>query len=847
MRGLVWELAYAARRLAKVPTFTLLCVLTIAVGMAAVTCVYSVMSAILLKPYPYKEPERLVKVFLAYSDIPESRAALRDKGTPTWCILDWREHCSSFESIAALGNVSNLTMRAEGTFPERAFSVGVTGNFFSTIGVGAHLGRTLLPEDSESGAARVVVLSHEFWSRRFGADPGIVGKTIVFNNESFAVVGVLSKALLPRKRVGRDEYMEPQVWLPLNEPEFQRQDSPSLWRNDWEVFARLRADSTMRQAKEQLAAATERLRNANSIHDYTPSGASPGVVIHALPLQEYTAQSFQGLFYLVLAIAALVLLIASVNVANYLLARALQTNRETNIRAALGARLSSLARLVVAESVIICFIGGGLGLLAAYAFTPAAIGLLPSLFPRANEITVDLNVLCAVFVLIVFTALICAILPMARLRKLDLQSVLKEGGNASSPGRRPALLRDALVVLESGAALLVLFCAVNLSDHFLHAMRADVGFNATRVISMEVALEDGASSAQFCENVVGAIAALPDVESAASSCFLPMARGRGATYRVVGVQHEADLPTSLYNAVSVDYFKTLGIPLKEGRLLRPEDEKNRNPVVVVDEEFQQRWFPGSSPLGAQVEVRANFPEFKKPPIFTVVGVVGRVAYYPGDLVRASDRVQEKTTPSGFSYCGQLYLPESFESNSNKFIVVRTKTRDPYAVLPSIQKAIFDLYPERSIYSVRTLSELRQQMLSVERTLTALIGTLAATGVLLAATGCHSSIAYRVAQRRQEFGVRIALGATPFAIAATALRHAAFLVVLGGLLAASVIVGCILFGLEQCTAGVVEHQGDRTWILLSVSIAFLIAMGSMSAYFPAQSASRIDPMRALRQE
>jgi predicted permease len=830
MRQLIAELPYAIRRLAKAPLFTLVCVLTIAIGMGAVTCVYSVVDGVLLKPYPYRNPDRVVKLYLAAE-------GQEWTGSPTYCLLKWRDHCSAFESVAVLATARGFNLYTPDGGAERVFGARVTGNFFSTLGVDAEIGRTLLPEESALGSARVVVLGNGYWKRRFGSDPGILGQTLVFDNIPREVVGVLKDVPLPEVSIDSHATQQPEIWVPFNDTDFLKPED--LWRSQWDVYARLSRDATQQLAVDQMAAVTEQaLKEAE---ERGQTGEQPTITGHAVPILEYTTRNFQSYLWTIFGTALTVLLIATSNAANLFMARSMEMHRDTTIRSALGASPSSLMRLVILETTLVSLAGGALGALFAYAAMPAVVHLWPNL-PRVDQVAIDARVLAATFAIALATGLLCGVAPSLRLRKNDLQSVLKEGGRSASAGKGRNILRNALVIGEVAIALLVVFCAAFFSIWLIKDSQIETGFETDRILTMRFELRDSKGHDEIIrliETINDGVAALPDIESSAFLLNLPLASYSGISYEVVGVnatEAEAEpgdgRPACQFNGVTSDYFRTLGVPLLSGRLFTPTDTPTSPPVMIVDQRFEDRLFNGGSAIGAQVKLYGALLA----DTYTIVGVVGHARTFLHDSEDSGD------------YNDQIYIPLQFAPNPQMYFAVRTTVDDPYRTLPAVRGAIAELYPNQPIYSVESMEDIHSRTLKGLRGLAIPSLAFALVGMSLAALGCYSVMAYRVTQRRHEIGTRMALGATPSRILALIMKQSLVL------LASGSVMGTLLVGTTAFVPYLTNNQiklfqpwEAESWWILGLSLVALTALISISGFLSARKAARIDPLIALRED
>jgi len=857
MRGFLQDIAYAARRLAKAPAFTLVAVFTIAVGMGAVTGVYSVIDGVLLKPLPYRDPDNLLRLHLGWLEKGKTDSGTSDFGTPYWALLDWRENCTAFESIAVRGVVRGFNHSASEAPVERVLGARVTGNFFSTLGVNACVGRTLLPEESVDGAARVVLLSHGYWKRRFGADPAVVGTTQLYDGVPRVVVGVLQNVPMPKCWVQGGQFLQPEIYVPINERDFYKQDAQNLWNSEATVYARLKPGFTLQQAREQLASSGRRLYETPGHPDYfDPAPGREGRVIGvATPLQEAIGAPFAPYLWVIFGTAVMVLLIACANTANLFLARAAETRRETTIRSALGAPPLSLVRLVLVETTLVALVGSAFGILAAYAAMPALLFMLPPFIPRTEEVGIDPRVVGATFAFALGTGFVCGLAPSLRVFRPDLQSLMKQGGRSTSSGRSHNLFRNGLVVVEIAIALVVLFGAGLFSKVLVHSMTVETGFEEKRLLTAQLELRDVKDDADICrftEQVLERIEALPEVKAASFSYYVPLADSQNTLYRVYGVpdcpEDKSMWPIGSFNTVTPCYFKALGIPLRRGRTFERTDTADAEPVVIVDADFERRWFPGKSALGATVEIEGTL----KARLFRVVGVVGHVKNW----LMEPDPEDNKGW-GGREFRGQLYVPQAFMPTRSLFLTVRTRQEDPYVALPSVRKAVASLYPDQPVYAVRNMEEVRARAMALEKGLAVPSTCFAVVGLVLAAVGCYSVMACRVAQRRHEIGTRMALGATPARIVLAVMRQACTLILAGCVLGSIAVVAAAagtryvdslrMDGSGEILAIFVRQIAPQIWLFAAGSVVALACVVSVSAFLSAWKAARLDPILVLREE
>lgn len=800
-RSWVWleqlgqDVRYALRQLRRSPGFAAVAILTLAVGSGANTAIFSLVNSLVLKPLAYDEPGQLVQIW-------ESQAASPTNPVSPGVFFDWRTQATTMDSLAAFREIDlNLTGAGE---PERISGLRTTADGLRVLRARPLLGRTFAEDEDQPGKAAVIVLTHELWQRRFGSDAGIVGRTIQLNEAPVTVIGVLPPGFLPR---AQDEFVVPYVFDPT-------------WRelrgaHFLQVMGRAKPGVPLAQARAELAAIYGR---SQALFPAWKKGWSMKVV----PLQEQFVGEVKPALLLLLAAAAVVLLVACTNVANLLLAKASARQREIAVRAALGASRGRIIRQLLAESVLLSLLGAGLGLALAFWSVAGLRHFVGAMnLARAHEIAVDGRVLGATLLVTLVTGVAFGLAPALQASRFSLIAALQDATRGSSTGG--GRLRQTLIVAEVALAFVLLVGAGLLLNSFRRLTQVPSGFAPEQALTMQLSLPAkkypiNASRAAFFRQILARIEALPGVDSAAVSAALPLTGGvPNSFFKVAGRAGMAE-PGYLadHDFGTPHFFRALGIPLRRGREFTAADESGR--VAIVSEEFARRYFPGEDPLGQRLTQGQEAWE--------IVGVVGDV--------RARGLAQD-VQPI-------VYRPQSAaEASSNPHLVVRA-TVPPHLLAASVRQAILEVDPDQPVAAVRTLDDVIAGSVADRRLTLGLLGGFAGTALVLAAIGLYGVIAYSVAQRTRELGIRVALGATRRDVLALVLGEGMRLVLIGlllGLVAASGLSHFLAKMLFQ-----VAPTDPQTFATVSL---VLLATAFLAAWLPARRAARVDPMVALRAE
>ena len=812
MMTLVQDIRYGIRMLVKNPGFTIVAVLALTLGIGADSAIFSVVNAVLLKPLPYHESDRLV--FLS-----ERSQVLEGMSIAYPNFLDWREQNNSFESIGVYRRQSyNLTGVGE---PERLEAGQVSADLFTVLRVNPSHGRVFTNDEDKPGAESVVVLSHALWQRRFGGDPGILGRNLTMDGRSFTVIGIMPPEFLFPSRA--------EMWTPVGQlakdPGWEsRGNHPGLY-----AMARLRPGVTVEQAREDMEIV------ASNLEKQYPN-TNTGNRATLTPALENVVRRIRSALLVLLAAVGFVLLIACANVANLLLARATNRQKEIAIRTALGASRARIVRQLLTESLLLSFAGGALGLALAQAGVKLIVAISPNSIPRSSEIGLDLRVVAFTFAVSLLTGAIFGLAPAIQASKPDLNETLKEAGRGST-GRRH-FLRSALVVSEVALTLVLLIGAGLMIRSFYHLQRVDPGFVPDNLLTFNVALPqkkyaEGPQRANFYQQLLQNIRALPGVQSAGMATGLPLGNnGWQSGFWIEGRPQppQGQEPLTEVAFISPDYLDVMKMTLLTGRNFTEQDIKppdppntppspfNRPTVTIIDEEFARRYFADENPLGQQL----TFWRGK----VTIVGVVRRVKME--GLSTDSNRVQS-------------YYPYLQNPSGSMSIVVRTDG-DPTSLANAVRQQVLAIDPDQPIYGVQTMGEIWTDSIAPERLYLMLLGTFAGVALVLAAVGIYGVMAYSVTQRTHEIGIRMALGARQGNVLGMVIRQGMTLTVVGlalglvGAWAATRAMSSLLFGISA--------TDPTTFALISVVLG-LVAMGA--CFVPARRATKVDPMIALRYE
>jgi putative ABC transport system permease protein len=818
----IWQdLRYGARMLLKNPGITFVVILALALGIGANTAIFSVIDAVLLRPLPYEDSDRLV--FLN-----ETSKVMDEISISYPNFTDWRNQNHVFEKIGVYNRSSyNLTGAGEA---ERIITGQMSADLFAALGVNPAVGRIYTNDEDKPGGSPVVVLSYGLWQRRFGGLSSILNQPITLNGKSYTVIGVMPQTFQFPSRV--------EMWVPVGqlsgEPSWQqRGNHPGLYG-----VGRLRPGVSFAQAKAEMDNI-----GANLEKQYNDSNAGNGVGTR--PLLEVFAGDIRWTLWVLFGAVAAVLLIACANIANLLLARAQSRQKEMAIRAAMGAGRWRIARQLLTESVLLALIGGTLGLLIARWGIALILYISPDAIPRAREISLDWRVLVFTIGISIATGILFGLVPALQAGVVDVHETLKETGRGTS-GRH--WLRSSLVVVEVATTLVLLIAAGLMIRSFYRLQRVNPGFSYEHLTSFSVALPEKKYASveqreQFYVRLLDNLRGLPGVESSAAASGLPLGNnGWQTSFTIDGRPLPPRNETPLMEAclVTPDYFRAMNIPLKRGRYFDDHDDRSALAgkdlskltevekqiaalnAIVIDEEFAHRYWPNEEAVGQRIKLGTD----AKAPVLTVQGVVGRVKME--GLSQDSKRVQ--------GYFPFAQIP------SGGMTVILKASGDPNQLIAAVRQQVKAIDPDQPIYSIRTMDEIRAESVASERLSLTLLSIFAGIALVLAIVGIYGVMSYSVTQRTHEIGIRMAIGAQPRDVFRMVIGQGMMLALIGvaiGLLLAFALtrlMTTMLFG--------VEPTDPATFAAIAV---LLTVVALVACYVPGRRATKVDPVVSLRYE
>jgi predicted permease len=796
------DVRFGLRQVGRNPAFSAVAIATLALGIGGMAAMFSAVDAVLIRPLPYTDADRLVMIWDALGETDPSGG----KGSPTpaeW--VEWRRLNTVFTDLAS-SQPADATLSGDGE-PEQVPARKVTWTLWSVLGVQPMLGR-VFTEDEDNTSVRVAVISHGLWQRRFGGAADIIGRRISVNDEAHEVIGVMPRHFyfMPSRDID--------LWLPASYPPWMRRSFN--WHSD-QIVARLKSGVTLQQARESMSALSLQLTAKQF------PGPHPVIVT---PLREEIAGRTQHALILLLSASLALLLIACANLTNLLLSRGAARGREVAVRTALGAVRSRLVCQFLTESLVLA----GLGTLAGLALAVPAMRFLERLIPEAmgaTRLTLDWRVLTFAAAAAIATALIFGLAPALRGSRVAPQQGLREGGRGTAGGRSH-WFQHSLIVAETALAVALLMCGGLLLQTFQHLRSTDLGFNRERLLTFETPLfryTDFEPRVAFINAEVEKVRAIPGVISAASINVLPFTNSGNATfYMLEGQSRDRTAEQiALVREISRDYFATVGAQLRNGRFFDISDRKSATPVAIVNEPFARRHFPERSALGQKFKLGNLGP---KGDWYTIVGVLKSIP---------ESGVLDEPRPAVYR------VLEQSGGGGNGGIVVRTAI-EPSAIVPAVRQAIWSLDRNQPLARIRTMDEIVNRQLSTSSQSTALLGAFAVLALLLAALGIYGVLSYAVTQRTAEIGLRMALGATSREIMLSFGRRGLSLTLTG------LAVGLVLSAMASRMMTTLLY-GVRPDYIPTVAVVSLILVGvaALACFVPARRASHIDPMMALRQE
>ena len=816
MDSFLRDLKYSLRRLLRSPGFTAVVVLTLALGIGANTAIFSVINTVLLRPLPFREPDRLVTINHFYQS-----EALNNLEAPVSAIgfRDYRDKTNSFEGVAVeSGWSANLTGTGD---PERVPASRVSGDYFRVLGVAPQVGRTFGRDEDEPGKNRVVVLSDGLWRRIYAADRGAVGKTMQLNGESYTIVGVMPDGFRAFFNRSAD------IWTPLAlaPPQFD----PNSYTNEWlNLTARLKPGVSLDRAKAEMRAFADQLRKQY------PNSIGQRWTLSVKSLDTLATGKIRPVLLVLLGAVGFVLLIACANVANLLLARASARQKEVAIRTALGADRWALVRQLLTESVMLALVGGLLGLALAHWSVKTLVATIPSI-PRGNEVGIDSAVMLFTLGVSLATGLLFGLVPALQTSRARLQETLKEGGRTGSADFSGRAVRRTLVVGEVALALTLLVGAGLLIKSVARLQHVDPGFDPARLLTFNVSLPrvkypSDTARRQFFDAAFARMAQVPGVVSVGGTSVMPFGGNWSTgTFQIEGFTPGPNQPGPWgdIRIVSPDFFRTLRIPLKQGRVFTQQDGPGMQAVAVIDEELVHKYYRGENPIGKRITFGG--PPGREPDYITIVGVVAHTMHEELD---AKPRIQ-------------LYLPYrqltgNFSVGSMS-IAART-SGDPLVMTRAVREALHEVDKDMPMSNIKSMDDLLDSSLGQRRLSMLLLGAFSAIALLLASIGIYGVLSYSVTQRARELGIRMALGAARGRVLRLVIGQGMVLALVG------IAIGLVgSFALTRLLANqlyAVTPTDPATFATVSL---LLTAIALVATLVPALRATRVDPVVALREE
>ena len=799
------DVRFGVRALVHSPIFSVVTVLSLALGIGANTAIFSVVNGLLLRPLPYPEPEQIVHVW--HTPPQQSFPGLDRFSVSPANYFDWKAQSSAFEQMAVYTDMGFSLSTSND--PLSLIGAPVSSDFFSVLRTNAMLGRTFTPDEEQPGRDQVVVIGHGLWQRAFGANPNVIGQTLTINSRSFTVVGIMPAGFeFPR---------EAELWVPLAWDEKERQVRSI---HDYLVVARLKQNVSPEQAQAEMSTISSRLEQ-----QYPEENKGWGAVV--IPLREDLVGDIRLALLVLFCAVGFVLLIACANVANLMLARGANRQKEMAVRIALGAGRARLVRQLLTESVLLAVTGGVLGLLLAVWGSKMLVQL--GSLPNTGDIGIDTWALGFTLLVSFGAGIIIGIVPALQFTRTSLSDTLKQGSGRTGGSSIKQHTRKALVISEVALSLVLLIGAGLMIRSFWKLQNVNPGFDPSNASTMSIVLNwirysEPHQRLAFFDRAIEQIRAVPGVVSVGASTKIPLAGG-GSTQpfsiegRPAGAVAEQPMAQTRY--ITPDYFRTIGIPLRQGRFFSDNDRENSVPVIIISEAMVQRFWPGESPVGKRLTPTFHIEQGAR----EIVGVVGDV----------------KASGLDVDSSAMMYMPYKQSPLPFMSFVVRTAS-NPEGLIQPVSRAIYSIDKEQALTDVQTMDQVLMKSLSDRRFNMTLLLAFAGVALVLAAVGVYGVMNYTVTLRRRELGIRMALGAERRDVLRLVLRQGLTLTLIGvaaGLLSA--------YGLTRLMASLLFGVTATDYLTFASVSAVLIAVGVAASYMPARRATKVNPTIALRAE
>jgi len=809
MNSIIKDIRYGVRSLLKHPSFTTITVITLALGIGANTAIFSVINTVLLRSLPYPHAKELVYVLEGRTSDPKFEGSYSPSN-----FIDMRNRNHSFDSYSAL-NFTSFTLTGDAQ-PEAVNGLLASADFGSVLGQPPAIGRWFTAEEDAPGKEHVALISDGLWKRRYGADPQVLGKNIQLNGEPYTIIGVT-----------RADFNFPnpnyEIWAPLALESSKYDPAHGFLQG----VARLKSNVTVEQARTDLQNIEEQIKRE------TPSWGR-GLTVKVMPLHEHLFGDLDRPLMILLGAVAMVLLVACVNVANLMFARATARWKEMALRSALGASRWTLVRMLLVESVVLAVVSGGLGLLLAKYVVNALAAINPSALPVHEKITIDSYVIGFTFLISLFTVALFGLAPALQVTKTDLTQALRENSRSATGARRLKVMRGALVVGEICLSLVLLASAGLLLESLWNLLNVSPGFSAENIVTCRIDLPPTKYSeekvqAEFFRRLLKQAHAIPGVETASLITSLPFSGSRGTSSFIIDgrASEQGNEPGADRHQVAPGYFAAMGINMLAGRDFTDADDMEHPAVVIINETAAKRFWPNENPLGKRLTIGMGqeVKLYNKMVSREIIGIVGNVKH---------EQLKDDFQP-------ELYIPAWHLPTSSMMLIVRSK-QSPDSLINSMRQAVQSIDADQPIRRAQTLQAAIARTVAPLRFVTALLSLFAGLALGLAIIGIYGVMSYAVAQRTPEIGIRMALGAQHRDVLKLIMRHGMMLTLVGvalGLvcaLALTRVMASLLFGVKPTDA--------TTFAVVSVMLAII---GMLACYVPARRATKVNPLEALRYE